>query len=382
MQNKTNKNQTEKNDEDSNENNCDDDLKKDYCSKNTAHLNQVENDKLIQNMEKKTSEEEKSNDEKRKKKKQKKTTNENKEHTEESAHITRDKNYIKEKHSMNDVEFLKQRKMNGELTGQCMSSLEKKFNDVGMSTPRQDSFAKSNPMVQQSNWTSSTSKNAFSAPMTPNSIDADGRSLTTSNHSSSPSNKSPSPWGSEIHDPNQIRFSRLSQEVNMISKRGSRGSITDAYRDHYDPHHYATFEEYPRVDSARDLNSFSQTYSQRNHPMSSYSPNSLPHSSYRSSYTGLDKPFPARTLNNKIGIHGYDSNSRYLTPNMSSMSSSSTEAASVMAAVYMNNRNPPSHYPPHTPYNSNPSNQFPCRIQPTYETTQQSNYGSDLPSYC
>lgn len=373
MQNKGSKNKEDKIDEDSNS--CDEENPKDSCKQTKTKL---EKDELsAQDFEEKTKTDEKMKEEKCKKKKLKKKASE----LEENCQVI--KKSSDSKQLMPSFTPSKQQKMSEDFEIKRNASLETKLNDLGESGSTLSLLAKNISTANNGNLMSShSSKNSFATQMTPNSVDTDRRSLANSNHSSSPPIGSPSSWRGETLEPSHPRFSRQTQELDLMSRRDSRLSATESYRESYDSIHYPTPQEYAGADSIQEMNPFSQNYSQRSSSLSSYPTNSFPHSNYRSSYSGLERSFSMRSLNSRVGPNSHDVNNKYFNSNFPVGSSPSTEAASVMAAVYMNSRNPHTHYANQGQYQLNSSSQFQSRNHPMYDEHQQPNYGSNLSPYC
>ena len=354
MQNKGNKQNSEKSVESNEESSSCDSKKESSCDEITESTNLDANIKTISD-EQLQNDEEKRTNEKKKKRKSKKKADEN-----ESEKRT--DNTSKAETEEQERNFL----------GDRSSPPERNYD---RSQPQvRDMFTQSG-VTPYSNWMVSPTKSNITDPLSIAS-----RGATPSLNSASPSStKSPS-WGSDIGNshrslnPSQ-RLMQESQDVTSLQRRQSSSIASESYRDygamHFNPH----ADEYPS-NNLQESNVFGQNCQQRNSVLTSYSSPTQSHQfSYKPPYSEVDRSHHVRPKHGKGSFHSYDGMNRY--QNSSSNTGSTSSAASVMAAVYMNSRNPGVHYNPQYANRISP-NQLPQRGYSNYEGTQSQSYPNEL----
>jgi len=266
--------------------------------------------------------------------------------------------------------------------GQRTPPSEKSFDQV--SQEQEGMFVENNnAMPRYSNWIMSPEKSSINDQLncgTGSSTDA-----TPSLNSMSPSSvKSPS-WGNELTNSqrslsNQQRRFPHSQAPASLRRRETNVLSSEQFRDYNSIQYNDQPEDFNPNISIQEPNMFEQNCHQRGTAITSYAaPSHAQQFGYKSNDTSLDLSLQTKGKNGKNGFYFCNGSSRCQKPSNSSNGTSTTSAAaSVMAAVYMSSRNPEA-YSPQNSYATRISHRsLQQRIYPNYDPPQQQIYPNDL----
>ena len=266
--------------------------------------------------------------------------------------------------------------------GQKTSASDKNYDQLSQDP---NVFVENNSIVSTySSWIASPEKSSLIDQLNPNAESATEASSSLS--SMSPNSVKSHSWGNELASSqrplsNQQRLLPLSASHASLHRRDTNAISSEAYREYNSITYDDQTEEFSPTISVQETSMFEQNCDQRGHAMN-YSSSFSQQFGYKSCTPGLDRSLHTKRKDEKTGLCCYDGVTRCRVSHATSTSS----AASIMAAVYMNSRNPDGYLPSQNRYSSRISaHSLPQRIHSTYVTPQQQIYPNDLSApgnYC